>query len=207
MSLHSKILEEITSYFHSLPGVGKKTALRYTIQLLQQDKDFIQSFGRALYELPEKLKECKQCFNISETDICAICNNIKREDSIVCVVQDIRDIIAIENTHQFTGKYHVLGGIISPMDGVGPKDLKIEQLIERLSNNDQIKEIILALPSTMEGDTTGFYIFKKIQQFSLTVSTIARGISFGDQIEYADEITLGKSILNRVLYDNGNLKK
>jgi recombination protein RecR len=203
MSLNSKILQEITSYFHSFPGVGKKTALRYTIQLLQQDRDFIQSFGKALLELPDKITECSVCFNISETPICNICTSEKRDNSIICVVQDIRDVIAIENTQQFKGKFHVLGGIISPMDGIGPKDLKIEELIERISKNEATKEIILALPSTMEGDTTCFYIFKKIQTFSCTVSTIARGISFGDQIEFADEITLGKSILNRVLYDNG----
>lgn len=204
MSINSKILQEISSYFHSFPGVGKKTALRYTIQLLQQDKDFIQSFGKALLELPDRIKECSTCFNISESSICEICSSEKRDSTLICVVQDIRDVIAIENTQQFKGKFHVLGGIISPMDGVGPKDLKIEQLVQRIAENEKTKEVILALPSTMEGDTTSFYIFKKIQNFSCTVSTIARGISFGDQIEYADEITLGKSILNRVLYDNNN---
>ena len=203
MSLNSKALQEITSYFHSFPGVGKKTALRYTIQLLQQDDDFIKSFGKALLELPDKIRDCSVCYNISETPICSICTNEKRDSSIICVVQDIRDVIAIENTQQFRGKFHVLGGIISPMDGIGPKDLKIEQLISRISSDSKIKEIILALPSTMEGDTTSFYLFKKIQKFSFTISTIARGISFGDQIEYADEVTLGKSILNRVLYDTG----
>lgn len=204
MSFNSKILEEITNYFHSFPGIGRKTALRFTIQLLQQDKDFIQSFGKALYELPDKIGTCSSCFNISESVTCDICSNPNRSEDIICIVQDIRDIIAIENTHQFKGKYHVLGGIISPMDGVGPNDLKIEQLISRIQNGEEIKEVILALPSTMEGDTTAFYLFKKLQNFPITISTIARGISFGDQIEYADELTLGKSILNRVLYNTGN---
>jgi recombination protein RecR len=201
VSLNSKILEELSSYFHSFPGIGKKTALRFTIQLLQQDSDFIKSFGQALIELPDKITSCTVCQNISEQDICEICSNPNRDDKIICVVQDIRDVIAVENTGQFKGKYHVLGGVISPMDGIGPKDLKIDELIARVSNNEELKEIILTLPSTMEGDTTCFYLFKKINDNSLKISTIARGISFGDQIEYADELTLGKSILNRVLYD------
>lgn len=204
MSLNSKILQDLSEYFHSFPGIGKKTALRFTIQLLQQDKEFITSFGQTLLELPEKITECRSCFNISETAVCEICSNPKRDDKIICVVQDIRDVIAIENTKQFGGKYHVLGGIISPMDGIGPKDLKINELIERISNYQEIKEVLLALPSTMEGDTTSFYLFKKLNLLPLKISTIARGISFGDQIEYADELTLGKSILNRVLYDSEN---
>lgn len=204
MALNSKILQDLSSYFHSFPGIGKKTALRYTIQLLQQDKDFIKSFGQALIELPDKITECQECFNISETQMCDICTNDNREQHVVCIVQDIRDVIAIENTNQFKGKYHVLGGVISPMDGIGPKNLKIDHLIQRVEDNPEIKEIVLALPSTMEGDTTNFFIFKKLKDFSLKVSTIARGISFGDQIEYADELTLGKSILNRVLYNSEN---
>ena len=203
MQLENKILDEITNYFHSFPGIGRKTALRFTIQLLQQDHDFIESFGRALVELPQKIKHCKTCHNLSETDLCAICENPKRSGEVVCVVQDIRDVIAIENTGQFSGKYHVLGGIISPMEGIGPSDLKIETLLERLTASEEIEEVIMALPSTMEGDTTAFYLFKKLQNFQLTISTIARGISFGDQIEFADELTLGKSILNRVLYNSG----
>ena len=171
--------------------------------MLQQDHDFIESFGRALVELPQKIKHCKTCHNLSETDLCAICENPKRSGEVVCVVQDIRDVIAIENTGQFSGKYHVLGGIISPMEGIGPSDLKIETLLERLTASEEIEEVIMALPSTMEGDTTAFYLFKKLQNFQLTISTIARGISFGDQIEFADELTLGKSILNRVLYNSG----
>lgn len=201
MSLNSKILEELSSYFHSFPGIGKKTALRFTIQLLQQDSDFIKSFGQALVELPDKITSCNICQNISEHDICEICSNPNRDDRIICVVQDIRDVIAVENTGQFKGKYHVLGGVISPMDGIGPKDLKVDELLARVSDNKELKEIILTLPSTMEGDTTCFYLFKKLNDNSIKISTIARGISFGDQIEYADELTLGKSIINRVLYD------
>ncbi len=205
MSLNSKVLEEITSYFHSFPGIGKKTALRFTIQLMQQDDEFIKSFGQALVELPSKIGECAQCYNISELEVCDICTNKSRDTSTICVVQDIRDVIAIENTAQFNGTYHVLGGVISPMDGIGPSDLKINELFTRIQKDLEIKEIVLALPSTMEGDTTSFYIYKKISALSLKVSTIARGISFGDQIEYADELTLGKSILNRVLYDSENV--
>lgn len=204
MSLNSKILQELSAYFHSFPGIGKKTALRFTIQLLQQDETFIKSFGKALIELPDKMTTCKVCHNISEQEICEICSNPSRNDHIICVVQDIRDVIAVENTNQFTGKYHVLGGVVSPMDGVGPKDLKIQELIDRVQDNDELKEVILALPSTMEGDTTSFYLFKKLNESSVKISTIARGISFGDQIEYADELTLGKSILNRVLYDTSS---
>jgi recombination protein RecR len=201
MALSSKILQELSSYFHSFPGIGKKTALRFTIQLLQQDKEFIKSFGQALIDLPDKITSCKTCQNISEDDTCEICSNPNRDDKIICVVQDIRDVIAVENTSQFNGKYHVLGGVISPMDGIGPKDLKIDELLKRIKENSELKEVILTLPSTMEGDTTSFYLFKKINENSIKISTIARGISFGDQIEYADELTLGKSILNRVLYD------
>jgi recombination protein RecR len=202
VSLNSKILQELSSYFHSFPGIGKKTALRFTIQLLQQDKEFIQSFGQALIDLPDKITACKICQNISEQEVCEICENPNRDNKIICVVQDIRDVIAVENTSQFNGKYHVLGGVISPMDGVGPKDLKIDELLKRIGESSELQEVILTLPSTMEGDTTSFYLFKKINKNSLKISTIARGISFGDQIEYADELTLGKSILNRVLYDN-----
>jgi recombination protein RecR len=201
MSLNSKILQELSSYFHTFPGIGKKTALRFSIQLIQQDEDFIKSFGQALIDLPDKITSCKVCQNISEQDLCEICSSPSRDDKIICVVQDIRDVIAVESTGQFNGKYHVLGGVISPMDGIGPKDLKIEELLKRVSDNSEVAEIILTLPSTMEGDTTSFYLFKKINGNSLKISTIARGISFGDQIEYADELTLGKSILNRVLYD------
>ena len=201
MSHNSKILQELSSYFHSFPGIGKKTALRFTIQLLQQDKEFIRSFGQTLVDLPDKITSCKICQNISEQDVCEICDNPNRDDNIICVVQDIRDVIAVENTSQFGGKYHVLGGVISPMDGVGPKDLKIDELLKRVEENSSLQEIILTLPSTMEGDTTSFYLFKKLNEKTLKISTIARGISFGDQIEYADELTLGKSILNRVLYD------
>lgn len=204
MSINTKILQEVSEYFHSFPGIGKKTALRFTIQLLQQDKNFIQSFGQALIDLPEKITECKICNNISEHPICEICSNESRDESIVCVVQDIRDVIAVENTGQFHGKYHVLGGVISPMDGIGPRDLNINELLNRIEKNSKLKEIILTLPSTMEGDTTSFFLFKKLSKTSLKISTIARGISFGDQIEYADELTLGKSILNRVLYDSKN---
>lgn len=204
MTTKTKIIDDLTEFFNSFPGIGKKTALRFTIQLLQQDEDFIKAFGKTIQELPDKITSCKKCCNISDAEICEICTNVTRNQETICVVQDLRDVIAIENTKQFNGLYHVLGGVISPMDGIGPNQLNVEELMDRLGDDSQVREIILALPSTMEGDTTSFYIFKKLQQFSLSVSTIARGISFGDQIEYADELTLGKSILNRIPYETGS---
>tara|TARA_Y100000739_G_C20494057_1_gene411809 strand:- start:314 stop:928 length:615 start_codon:yes stop_codon:yes gene_type:complete len=196
-----QFIDELTSYFNALPGVGKKTAQRYALQLLKQDDDFLQSFGKTLSELKSKIHECSICHNLSEKPICGICSAPLRKEDLICVVEDIRDIIAIENTSQFHGKYHVLGGIISPMDGVGPSDLNIESLINRISKTPEIKEVLLALRITMEGDTTNFFLYKKLKNSNIKITTIARGVSFGEQIEYTDEITLAKSILNRVPYE------
>lgn len=196
-----QFIDELTSYFNALPGVGKKTAQRYALQLLKQDDDFLQNFGKTLSELKSKIHECSICHNLSEETICGICSAPLRKDNLICVVEDIRDVIAIENTGQFQGKYHVLGGVISPMDGIGPSDLNIETLINRISKSTEIKEVLLALRITMEGDTTNFFLYKKLKHLNVKISIIARGVSFGEQIEYTDEITLAKSILNRVPYE------
>lgn len=193
-------LKELADFFHTIPGIGKKTALRYTIQLLNQDPKFLNDFGLKMQEVNHKIMKCKTCFTISETPVCGICSSKSRNNEIICVVEDIRDVIAIENTRQYNGKYHVLGGVISPIDGVGPNDLNIDSLIQRVSNSDDVKEVILALSTTMEGDTTNYFLYKKLNDCNISVSTIARGVSFGDQIEYADELTLGKSISNRTPY-------
>jgi recombination protein RecR len=197
-----KVLQEIADYFNALPGVGKKTALRYALQLIKKDDSFIKDFGNALLTMKERIHECKICHNLSDSDKCNICNSTKRTGEILCIVEDVKDIIAIENTHQFKGRYHVLGGIISPMDGIGPNDLNIESLIQRVENTPELQEVLLALRITMEGDTTNFFISKKLKDFPIKLSTVARGVSFGDQIEFTDEVTLGKSILNRVPYQN-----
>ena len=196
-----QFIDELTGYFNALPGVGKKTAQRYAIQLLKQDDDFLQSFGKTISELKSKIHECSICHNLSEEKICRICSSPLRKDNLICVVEEIRDVIAIENTGQFKGKYHVLGGIISPMDGIGPSDLNIETLVERVSKSTVTKEVLLALRITMEGDTTNFFLYKKLKHLNIKITTIARGVSFGEQIEYTDEITLAKSILNRVPYE------
>ena len=196
-----KFINELADYFNSLPGVGKKTAQRYALQLLKQDDDFLQGFGKTLSELKSKIHECKSCHNISDEPICNICSSPTRNNSLVCIVEDVRDVLAIENTHQFNGKFHVLGGVISPMDGVGPSDLNIDSLVERIKNNTEIKEVLLALRITMEGDTTNFFLYKKLKGLSVKITTIARGVSFGEQIEYTDEVTLAKSIINRVPYE------
>lgn len=197
-----KVLQELADYFNALPGVGKKTALRYALQLIKKEESFIKNFGNALLQMKDRIHECKICHNLSDSEQCSICNSTKRTDEILCIVEDVKDIIAIENTHQFKGRYHVLGGVISPMDGIGPNDLNIESLIKRIENTPQVKEILLALRITMEGDTTNFFISKKLKNFPIKLSIVARGVSFGDQIEYTDEVTLGKSILNRVPYKN-----
>ena len=197
-----KVLQEIADYFNALPGVGKKTALRYALQLIKKEDSFINDFGNALLTMKDRIYECKICHNLSDSEQCNICNSKKRTDEILCIVEDVKDIIAIENTHQFKGRYHVLGGIISPMDGIGPNDLNIESLIKRVENTPELKEVLLALRITMEGDTTNFFISKKLKDLPVKLSTVARGVSFGDQIEYTDEVTLGKSILNRVPYEN-----
>lgn len=196
----SKLIEEAVEAFASLPGVGRKTALRYVLHLLKQEDGQVQKFGTTFHKLKAELKHCRICHNISDAEMCGVCNNYKRDHGVVCVVEDVRDVMAIENTQQFSGVYHVLGGIISPMDGVGPNDLNIESLVERVKSGN-VKEIIMALNTTMEGDTTNFFIYRKLKEHNIPVSTIARGIAVGDELEYADEVTLGRSIVNRVPYE------
>lgn len=200
MEFSSKLLERAVSEMSQLPGIGKRTALRLVLHLLKQPKEQTIALSQALESMRNEIKFCKSCHNISDVEVCEICSNPNRTEEIVCVVEDIRDVMAIENTSSFKGLYHVLGGKISPMDGVGPHDLKIESLVKKVKEGN-IKELIFALSSTMEGDTTNFYIFKQIQDFNVTISTIARGISVGDELEYADEITLGRSILNRIPFE------
>ncbi len=197
----SKLLEDAVNEFSKLPGIGRKSALRLVLFLLRQEKELVTSFGESLIRLRNEIKNCKVCHNISDTDICQICSNPARNSSVICVVENIRDVMLIENTHQYNGLYHVLGGIISPMDGIGPGELEINSLIERAENSDLI-EVILALPTTMEGDTTNFYIFRKLKEKPVRITTLARGVAVGDDLEYTDEITLGRSLVNRVLYEN-----
>ncbi|GAB4320747.1 MAG: recombination mediator RecR [Bacteroidales bacterium] len=199
----SSLLESAVEAFTRLPGIGRKTALRLALYLLKQDKAIARTLGESVIRLREEAMFCKTCFNISDNEICSICANPSRTREIVCVVQDIRDVMAIEGTGQYKGRYHVLGGIISPMDGIGPSDLNIAPLIERVKN-ENIEEVILALPGTVEGDTTNFYIFKQLSGYDLKITTIARGIAVGDELEYADEVTLGRSIRDRLPYDTGN---
>ena len=201
MNIPSKILENAVEQIASLPGIGKKTALRLSLSLLKRSQNEINVFSKAIIELKSELKLCKHCYNLSDKEECAICANPSRNRQLICVVEDIRDVMAIESTGQFKGLYHVMGGIISPMDGIGPNDLKIKELIERLKN-ENIREIILALSTTMEGDTTAFYLSKKLAQFDIDLTTIARGVSIGDELEYIDEVTLGRSILHRLPYKN-----
>jgi len=196
----SALLENAVNEFAKLPGIGRKTALRLILHLLRQDNTMVEGFSEALVKLKHEVKYCRVCHNICDDDICATCLDKSRDSSTICVVENIKEVMAIENTMQYKGLYHVLGGIISPIDGIGPADLEISSLVERVSQGG-IKEIILALSTTMEGDTTNFYIYKKLASFEVKVSMIARGISIGDEIEYADEITLGRSILNRTLFN------
>jgi len=197
----SKLLENAVNEFARLPGIGKKTALRLVLHLLKKDVLEVQRFSRALTQLREEVKHCRICRNISDADICNICNNPSRDSRTVCVVENIRDVMSIENTQQYRGVYHVLGGIISPMDGIGPADLEIDSLLKRVQNGE-IDEVIFALSTTMEGDSTNFYIFKKIKGANMKITTLARGVSIGDEIEYTDEVTLGRSIVNRMLFEN-----
>ena len=201
MNYSSKLLEKAVEEFAKLPGIGKKTALRLVLNLLNREVDDVTRFATAITSLREEIRFCKKCHNISDIEICQLCSNPSRDNSTLCVVEDIRDVMAIENTQQYRGLYHVLGGVISPMDGIGPQHLNIESLIDKV-NSGEVKEIIFALSTTMEGDTTNFYIFKKLKETSVKVSTIARGIAFGDELEYADEITLGQSIANRLPYES-----
>ena len=201
MNYSSKLLEKAVEEFAKLPGIGKKTALRLVLNLLNREVDDVTRFATAITSLREEIRFCKKCHNISDIEICQLCSNPSRDNSTLCVVEDIRDVMAIENTQQYRGLYHVLGGVISPMDGIGPQHLNIESLIDKV-NSGEVKEIIFALSTTMEGDTTNFFIFKKLKKTSVKVSTIARGIAFGDELEYADEITLGRSIANRLPYES-----
>ena len=205
MNFSSRLLENAVNEFSRLPGVGQKTALRLVLHLLNQPVQDVQRFSEALTRLKNDIKFCDVCKNISDSPVCEICTNKKREHDLICVVEDTRDVMAIENTNQYNGAYHVLGGLISPMDGVGPSELNIESLIERVKNGD-VGEIILALSATMEGDTTIFYVYKRLKDLPVKISTIARGIAFGGEIEYVDEITLGRSIATRVPYENSLIK-
>lgn len=200
MDFSSKLLENAVFEISQLPGIGKRTALRLALHLLKQPPMQVEELAQALVLLRNNVNYCKKCHNISDEEICEICANYHRDPSVVCVVEDIRDVMAIENTGQYTGLYHVLGGKISPIDGVGPNNLNINSLVHRIKD-ENIKEIIFALSNTMEGDTTNFYIFKQLEGLDITTSTIARGISVGDELEYTDEITLGRSILHRVPFE------
>lgn len=197
--LPSRLLENAVNEFAKLPGIGKVTALRLVLYLLNQADEETMQFANALIEMKQDIKLCKKCNNITEEEFCSICMSKSRDESTICVVESIKELIAIESTSQYNGLYHILGGRISPMDGVGPKDLHIDSLVDRLKN-DEVVEVILALSTTMEGDTTSFYIYRRLEDFNVAISTLARGISIGDELEYTDEITLGKSLLNRMPY-------
>lgn len=195
-SIPSQLLEKAVSEFSKLPGVGRKTALRLVLHLLRQPCEEVEKFAEAIARVRKDIKHCSVCHNISDTDVCPICSDPRREKAVICVVENIQDVMAVENTQQYHGLYHVLGGIISPMDGIGPSDIEIESLVERVGQGG-VEEVILALASTMEGDTTNFYIQRKLQPYGVKISVIARGISVGDELEYTDEVTLGRAILNR----------
>lgn len=193
----SKLLKSAVSELSRLPGIGKKTALRLALQILKENASYAENLGKAIIRLRSEIMFCNICNNISDSEVCEICSNHKRDENTVCVVEDIRDVLAIEKTAQFNGLYHVLGGIINPIEGIGPNNINIAHLVRRV-NQEDIHEIILALPATVEGDTTNFYIYKLIKSFDVKVTTIARGVAIGDELEYTDEITLGRSILNRL---------
>jgi|TARA_B100002019_G_C21046198_1_gene486931 recombination protein RecR len=199
MDFKSKLLNDAVEQMSSLPGIGKRSALRLVLHLLDQSEKEVKDFTQAFLSLKEHLNFCSKCFHITEQKMCEICRNPSRSEELICVVQDIRDLLAIESTQQFYGKYHVLGGVISPMDGIGPNDLKINELKERIIK-ENTKEIILALPATMEGDTTNFYLYRKLQDTNVNITLISRGIGVGNQLEYIDELTLGKSLLDRSVY-------
>ena len=200
----SVLLENAVNELAALPGVGQKTALRLALYILRRDPGYAERLSSSLLALRHNINYCRECHNICDTDLCGICANSTRDHSTICVVENVKEVMAIENTSQFHGVYHVLGGIISPIDGIGPADLEINSLIERVASG-KVKEIILALRTTMEGDTTNFFLYRKLEPYNIIISVIARGISVGDEIEYADEITLGRSIINRVCF-NDSLK-
>lgn len=195
----SRLLENAVNEFSTLPGIGRKTAFRLVMSLLKRKPDEVKKFGESIIRLREGIHYCRECNNISDTEICSICSDTKRNRSIICVVENIQDVMAIENTHQYKGLYHVLGGIISPVDGIGPSDLKIDTLENKVSSGT-IREVILALSTTMEGDTTNFYLFKRLSKYNPVITTLARGVAIGDELEYTDEITLGRAINGRNPY-------
>jgi len=197
----SKLLENAVQQFSRLPGIGRKTALRLVLHLLRQETESVEQLATALTTMKREVKHCQICHNISDQDVCPVCRDVRRDRQTVCVVENIQDVMAIENTQQYHGLYHVLGGVISPMDGIGPNDLEIQSLVERVGEGDA-KEVILALSPTMEGDTTNFYLFRKLAPMQdVRITVIARGVSVGDELEYTDEVTLGRSILNRTLFE------
>jgi len=203
MNLPSKILEEAVEQLSMLPGVGKRSALRYALHLMKEDELKVRELSTSLLRLKTDLHRCRYCHNVSDSEVCPICSSEKRQRSIVCVVENVQDVMAVENTQQYRGLYHVLGGVISPIDGVGPGDLQIASLVERVRIGvpDKIEEVILALPTTMEGDTTNYYINKLLLPLDVKVSTLARGVAVGDSLEYADEVTLGRSIAHRIPFE------
>lgn len=201
MNLVSKVLQQAVDEFAQLPGVGHKTAFRFVLHLLKKEPEELKKFGNTFLQLQEQVRYCKECFNITDKDICDVCADRRRDRTTICVVEDIRDIVSLENTEQYKGLYHVLGGIISPLDGIGPSDLNIGHLIERIETGEA-EEVIFALSTTMEGDTTNFYLSRQLQKFDVKLSTLARGVSVGGGLEYTDELTLGRSLINRVPYEN-----
>ena len=205
MELPSKYIENAVEQFAGLPGIGKRTALRLALHILNQSESDVLQFSESFLEMKRRVKHCSECHNVSDQDTCAICSSPKRDRSTICVVEDMRDVIAIENTNQYFGLYHILGGIISPMDGIGPADLNVITLLKKASS-EEIREVVFALPTTMEGDTTGFYLYKKLKDTNVKLSAIAKGIAIGDNLEFTDEITLGRSILNRMPYESNLVK-
>ena len=201
MNISSKLLENAVNALATLPGIGKKSALRLALHLLQRDKESVQSFCAAISNMRNNILFCKKCHNLSDADLCSVCASHRREQSLVCVVESIKDAMAIENTQQYNGTYHILGGIISPIEGIGPNDLNIQSLVQRVESGE-LKEIVMALSPSIEGDTTIFYISKLLKDADVKISTIARGVSFGGELEYTDELTLGRSIVSRIPYKN-----
>lgn len=203
MDLPSKILEEAVEQLSTLPGVGKRSALRYALFLLNEEEGRVRDLSESLLRLKTHLHHCRHCHNVSDTEVCPVCSSEKRQKGLVCVVENVQDVMAVENTQQYRGLYHVLGGVISPIDGIGPSDLEIASLVRRVERGDPapVEEVILALPTTMEGDTTNYYIHKLLQPLGVKVTTLARGVAVGDSLEYADEITLGRSIMNRIPFE------
>ena len=202
----SKLLENVVHEFSKLPGIGKKTAMRMALHLLKQDEESVIQFGQAVIRLRSEVMYCRECHNLSDTEVCEICANPRRDHSIVCVTESVRDVMSIENTMQYQGIYHILGGVISPMDGIGPADLTIDSLEQKIASG-KVTEVILALSATMEGDTTNFYIYRKIKNDALAITTLARGLAVGDELEYADQVTLGRSIINRTPFENAFKKE